>query len=135
VPSWDLMMECDTLLMIGSSFPYSEFLPKEGRYREREAGTALARQIGSLDVHDTLAVQERLPHLMVLARVAWGKRDPFQKPRYGERLAHDLGTTVQWIYGGRHFTPEDRPEEVAGPLNDLLREVEAEAAREVGASA
>jgi len=30
-PSWDLMMECDTLLMIGSSFPYSEFLPKEGQ--------------------------------------------------------------------------------------------------------
>lgn len=30
-PSWDLMTDCDTLLMIGSSFPYSEFLPKEGR--------------------------------------------------------------------------------------------------------
>ena len=28
-PSWDMMEECDTLLMIGSSFPYSEFLPKE----------------------------------------------------------------------------------------------------------
>jgi pyruvate dehydrogenase (quinone) len=32
-PSWDMMMECDTLLMVGSSFPYSEFLPKEGRAR------------------------------------------------------------------------------------------------------
>ncbi|HZW21558.1 thiamine pyrophosphate-requiring protein [Noviherbaspirillum sp.] len=32
-PSWDLMNECDTLLMIGSSFPYSEFLPKEGQAR------------------------------------------------------------------------------------------------------
>jgi pyruvate dehydrogenase (quinone) len=30
-PSWDLMMECDTLLMIGSGFPYSEFLPPEGQ--------------------------------------------------------------------------------------------------------
>jgi pyruvate dehydrogenase (quinone) len=29
-PSWDMMMDCDTLLMVGSSFPYSEFLPKEG---------------------------------------------------------------------------------------------------------
>lgn len=27
-PSWDLMKECDTFFMIGSSFPYSEFLPK-----------------------------------------------------------------------------------------------------------
>ena len=26
-----MMMDCDTLLMIGSSFPYSEFLPEEGQ--------------------------------------------------------------------------------------------------------
>jgi pyruvate dehydrogenase (quinone) len=32
-PSWDLMEGCDTLLMVGSSFPYSEFLPKEGQAR------------------------------------------------------------------------------------------------------
>ena len=32
-PSWDMMMGCDTLLMVGSSFPYSEFLPKEGTAR------------------------------------------------------------------------------------------------------
>ena len=30
-PSWDLMTDCDTLLMVGSSFPYSEYLPKEGQ--------------------------------------------------------------------------------------------------------
>jgi pyruvate dehydrogenase (quinone) len=30
-PSWDLMIGCDTLLMIGSRFPYSEFLPREGQ--------------------------------------------------------------------------------------------------------
>ena len=32
-PSWDMMMGCDTLLMVGSSFPYSEFLPEEGQAR------------------------------------------------------------------------------------------------------
>ncbi|WP_375765032.1 thiamine pyrophosphate-requiring protein [Archangium gephyra] len=32
-PSWDMMMECDTLLMVGTSFPYSEFLPPEGQAR------------------------------------------------------------------------------------------------------
>lgn len=31
--SWDLMNECDTLLMVGSAFPYSEFLPQEGKAR------------------------------------------------------------------------------------------------------
>lgn len=32
-PSYDLMKDCDTLLMIGSSFPYSEWLPEEGQAR------------------------------------------------------------------------------------------------------
>jgi pyruvate dehydrogenase (quinone) len=32
-PSYKLMNECDTLLMIGSGFPYSEFLPEEGKAR------------------------------------------------------------------------------------------------------
>ena len=30
-PSWDMMQGADTLLMVGSSFPYSEFLPKTGQ--------------------------------------------------------------------------------------------------------
>jgi pyruvate dehydrogenase (quinone) len=32
-PSWTLMSECDVLLMVGSSFPYSEWLPKPGQAR------------------------------------------------------------------------------------------------------
>src|SRR6185312_3979345 len=32
-PSWEMMEGCDTLLMVGSAFPYSEFLPAEGKAR------------------------------------------------------------------------------------------------------
>jgi pyruvate dehydrogenase (quinone) len=32
-PSWNLMTDCDALLVIGSSFPYSEFLPEAGQAR------------------------------------------------------------------------------------------------------
>lgn len=32
-PSWELMSGCDTFFMIGSAFPYSEFLPEEGQAR------------------------------------------------------------------------------------------------------
>ena len=32
-PSYDLMEGCDTLLMVGSNFPYSEWLPEPGRAR------------------------------------------------------------------------------------------------------
>jgi len=32
-PSYEMMTSCDTLLMLGSGFPYSEFLPEEGKAR------------------------------------------------------------------------------------------------------
>jgi pyruvate dehydrogenase (quinone) len=32
-PSYELMRDCDTLLIIGSNFPYSQFLPKYGQAR------------------------------------------------------------------------------------------------------
>lgn len=32
-PSWDLMQGCDTLLVVGSSFPYAEFYPEPGKAR------------------------------------------------------------------------------------------------------
>ena len=35
-PSWEMMSRCDTLLMVGSGFPYSEYLP-EGRPGARRA--------------------------------------------------------------------------------------------------
>jgi pyruvate dehydrogenase (quinone) len=31
--SYELMKECDTLLIVGSTFPYAEFLPREGQAR------------------------------------------------------------------------------------------------------
>jgi pyruvate dehydrogenase (quinone) len=32
-PSYELMRDCDTLLIVGSNFPYSQFLPKYGAAR------------------------------------------------------------------------------------------------------
>jgi pyruvate dehydrogenase (quinone) len=32
-PSWELMKGCDTLLLVGTGFPYAEFLPDEGAAR------------------------------------------------------------------------------------------------------
>ncbi len=32
-PSYEMMMECDTLLMVGSSFPYFQFMPEPGQAR------------------------------------------------------------------------------------------------------
>lgn len=32
-PSYDLMQECDTLLLVGTGFPWAEFLPRDGQAR------------------------------------------------------------------------------------------------------
>jgi pyruvate dehydrogenase (quinone) len=44
-PSWKMMEDCDTLLMVGSAFPYSEFLPKPGQARGVQVDID-ARQLG-----------------------------------------------------------------------------------------
>jgi pyruvate dehydrogenase (quinone) len=45
-PSYELMSGCDTLLIVGSSFPYSEWLPKEGQAR----GVQIDRDPGRLSI-------------------------------------------------------------------------------------
>jgi pyruvate dehydrogenase (quinone) len=44
-PSYDMVMGCDCLFMIGTSFPYAEWLPKEGQARAVEIDID-ARMIG-----------------------------------------------------------------------------------------
>lgn len=80
------------------------------------------RQVTSLDVNDTIAIADQLPSLGLPARVVWGAADQFQKLAYGERLAADLSTPLIPILDGKHFTPEDHPEEIARAVNELLAE-------------
>lgn len=89
-------------------------------YVAHGAAASLMSQVSSLDVQDTLAVADRLSGLDLPARVVWGEADQFQKLRFGERLAADLRTELRRIPGGKHFTPEDHPEIVAGAINELL---------------
>lgn len=68
-PSWDMMMDCDTFFMIGSAFPYSEFLPKEGQAKgvqiDRNARMLSIRFPMDANLHGdtTLTLQELLPRL------------------------------------------------------------------------
>jgi pyruvate dehydrogenase (quinone) len=79
-PSWELMSGCDALLMIGSSFPYSEFLPEEGRARGVQIDID-ARLIGiryPMDVHLVGDARETLSALTPLLEEkkdrAWRER-------------------------------------------------------------
>jgi pimeloyl-ACP methyl ester carboxylesterase len=97
-------------------------------YVAHGAAPGLMRQVSALRVEDTLAISDQLPSLGLPARVVWGEADRFQKVEYGRRLAADLGTTLQPIPGGKHFTPEDHPEVLAAAVNELLAPPSGDAA-------
>ncbi len=76
-PSWDLMMNCDTFFMIGSSFPYSEFLPKEGQAKgvqiDIQARMLSTRFPMDVNLHGetSLTLKELLPRLKRKDSRAW----------------------------------------------------------------
>ncbi|HEX8989799.1 MAG TPA: thiamine pyrophosphate-requiring protein [Rhodocyclaceae bacterium] len=82
-PSWDMMMRCDTLLMVGSGFPYSEFLPEEGQARgvqididPRMLNLRYPMEVGLVgDAKESLAAL--LPHLQQKSDRNW--RDTIEK--------------------------------------------------------
>jgi len=79
-PSYDMMMACDTLLMIGSGFPYTEFLPKEGAARcvqiDIDAGMLSIRYPAEVNLHGDAAQTLRalLPLLAPKTDGAWRQR-------------------------------------------------------------
>jgi pyruvate dehydrogenase (quinone) len=82
-PSWEMMTGCDTLLMVGTSFPYSEFLPKEGQARGvqidvdgRKLGLRYPTEI-NLVGDSKLTLQALLPLLAPKTDRSW--RDGIEK--------------------------------------------------------
>ncbi|HZL37565.1 MAG TPA: thiamine pyrophosphate-requiring protein [Tepidisphaeraceae bacterium] len=78
-PSWDMMMQCDTLLMVGTSFPYAEFLPKPGQARgvqiDRDARKLSLRYPCEVNLHGDakLTLEALLPLLKRKADRSWQK--------------------------------------------------------------
>ncbi|MBW7974734.1 thiamine pyrophosphate-requiring protein [Bradyrhizobium sp. BR 10289] len=106
-PSYDMMMDCDTLLMIGSAFPYAEFLPKEGSCRgvqiDIDASMMSLRfpmEVGLVgDAAETL--RALLPRLAPKADGAW-------------RKGIEDGVAKWWK------TLDDRAHQPAAPVNPQL---------------
>ncbi len=105
--SSDMMERCDTLLLIGTNFPYAMFLPKEGQARGVEIEID-GRRIGNRyptevnlqgDVTDTIAAL--LPHLTAKSDTSW--RDHLRAHR--ER-AERVDVTRAEIAGSDGINPE-----------------------------
>ncbi|MBW4092295.1 MAG: thiamine pyrophosphate-requiring protein [Proteobacteria bacterium] len=103
-PSWDLMKECDTFFMIGSGFPYSEFLPKPGDARGVQididgAMLSLRYPMEVCMVGDSVAsLRKLLPMLKQNTNTAW-------------RTGIEKGVAAWWK------TLEERAMVAAEPLN------------------
>ncbi|MBW7960804.1 thiamine pyrophosphate-requiring protein [Bradyrhizobium sp. BR 10261] len=106
-PSYNMMMECDTLLMVGSAFPYAEFLPKEGAARgvqiDIDAGMTSIRfpmEVSLVgDAAETL--RSLLPRLAPKRDGAWR-----------QSIADDV---AKWW-----TTLDDRAHQPAAPINPQL---------------
>ena len=90
-PSWDLMRDCDTLLMIGSGFPYSEFLPEEGQAKavqiDIDPGMLSLRYPMDVNlVGDAGATLRALLPLLVQKGDAWRRTIAKSTSRWWERL-------------------------------------------------
>jgi pyruvate dehydrogenase (quinone) len=103
-PSDQLMMECDTLLVVGSGFPYSEFLPPEGKARGVQID--LAPDMLSLrypmEVNLVGDAAETLRALLPLLR-------PKEDGSWRDRIAHNV---AKWWK-----TLEERAMQPAVPVN------------------
>jgi pyruvate dehydrogenase (quinone) len=103
-PSYEMMMRCDTLLMIGSSFPYSQFLPEWDQARGVEINLS-AKMIGirfpmevNLVGDSRATLRELLPRLERKADRSW--REEIE------------GEVAQWWR-----VMEERAMQAAEPLN------------------
>ena len=88
-PSYELMTDCDTLLVVGSNFPYTQFLPA---LRGRQASAVRAVQI---DIDPTMV----------------GLRYPFEVNLVGDAARHPAGAAPAARAPGRPVLARDRREE------------------------
>ncbi|MYX30452.1 thiamine pyrophosphate-requiring protein [Streptomyces sp. SID8381] len=117
-PSYELMMECDTLLVIGSSFPYTQFLPEFGQARAVQididphmVGLRYPFEVNLVgDARETLT--RLLPLLKTHKNKSWRKKVEKDVARWWEVMQRRAAVDADPI----------NPEYVAHALNDLLPE-------------
>ncbi|MFB4197431.1 thiamine pyrophosphate-requiring protein [Streptomyces carpaticus] len=115
-PSYELMQRCDTLLTIGSSFPYSQFLPEFGQARAVQieidphmAGMRYPYEVNLIGDAAT-ALRELLPMLERKKPGKWRKGVEANVARWWEVMDRRAATQADPV----------NPEYVAGALSPLL---------------
>jgi pyruvate dehydrogenase (quinone) len=108
-PSYEMMSGCDTFLMIGSSFPYAEWLPEEGQARGvqididgRLVGIRYPMEASLVgDARDTL--QELIPQLERKTERGWREEIEAEVERWWEVLGEQAMVEAQPLNPQRLF--------------------------------
>lgn len=79
-PSWEMMDHCDTLLLIGTTFPYSEFLPEDGQARAVQVDIA-PRNVSMRYATEVNLIGDSKPVLKALLPLLHAKQDPSWRER------------------------------------------------------
>ncbi|HEX3851902.1 MAG TPA: thiamine pyrophosphate-requiring protein [Polyangiaceae bacterium] len=109
-PSWEMMSQCDTLLMVGSSFPYAEFLPKAGQAHGvqididgRMVGMRYAMDVNLVgDAKETL--RALLPMLVQKPHGAWQEQIRKQNSEWQQLMAERAALEANPINPQRVFS-------------------------------
>jgi len=117
-PSYELMRDCDTLLMVGSGFPYAEWLPKPGQARGVQIDID-GRRLGIRFPMEVNLVGDSAETLRALR--------PLLRRRQSTAWREDIERSVsEWweLVEGRALLPADplNPQRVVWELNRLLPE-------------
>src|SRR4051794_1958163 len=82
-PSWNLMQQCDTLLMIGTGFPWAEFLPKDEKVRavqiDIDASMLSLRFPAEVNLHGDAAETLRLLNPLLQRKADRSWREAIEK--------------------------------------------------------
>jgi pyruvate dehydrogenase (quinone) len=108
-PSYEMVSGCDTFLMIGSSFPYAEWLPEEGQARgvqididARLVGIRFPMEANLVgDARDTL--RELIPHLERKEDRGWREEIEGEVERWWEILSERAMIEAQPLNPQRVF--------------------------------
>jgi len=118
-PSYELMMECDTLLTVGSSFPYTQFLPEFGQARAVQIDLD-PKQIGMRYPYELNIVADAGAALDALLPLLEPRTDTAWRRGIEEGVAHWWRTVER-----RAMTDSDKPD-VVNPMRvvwELSRQI------------
>lgn len=113
----NMIQGCDTLLMIGSSFPYSEWLPEEGQAKGVEIDID-GRMIGIRYPMDAHLVGDSKETLKALIPLLERKKDRGWREKIEKDVREWNDLCDRWA--GEHFGKTINPQSVAAELSSRL---------------